>query len=202
MAEFNSWPIPQDNATMGYALHYISGWGAIEYGSWRSPVPGEQFTADSIDLQVLWNAQAKINDDTGSETEDPEVSLTFRGFSSANQLLSFPPAQYRYRINAGAWTPWDTFVVGQWPRNKGWMLVKLLLPGAGVYTVDVMMRDEDGNTVTRSASVTVVSPPVVEEVIHGDVFMVIPIRVVTSVARDGSGVQEPVRVVEGVRRVV
>lgn len=112
--------------------------------------------SDSITLQIDWTlVQLRINGGAPA-TFDLDVSCRFRGFSSASSLSNGIPSSYRIRETDGAWSGWATFTPDRTHRNRGWMTVPFAFAHASEHTVEVMLRDDDLNTITTTASIDVI----------------------------------------------
>jgi hypothetical protein len=112
--------------------------------------------SDSITLQIDWTlVELRINGGAPA-TFDLDVSCRFRGFSSASSLSNGIPSSYRIRETDGAWSGWATFTPDRTHRNRGWMTVPFAFAHASEHTVEVMLRDDDLNTITTTASIDVI----------------------------------------------
>jgi hypothetical protein len=114
--------------------------------------------SDSIMLQVVWTLLALLINGGAPATFSPDVSCRFRGFSSASSLRYKLPSSYRIRDASGTWSDWATYAPDDVRTAQGWMTVPFSFPHASTHTVEVMLRDDKGNTIVVSADIDVIGP--------------------------------------------
>jgi hypothetical protein len=113
--------------------------------------------SDDILLQIVWSSLTLFINGGAPTTFSLDVSCRFRGFSSASSLSNKVPSSYRIREANGAWSNWATYTPEDVRKAKGWMTVPFSFTHASVHTVEVMLRDDNGNTITVSASIDVIA---------------------------------------------
>ena len=131
------------------------------FSAWLQTVPDDwsgsvDRASDTILLEVDWTlVELRINGGAPT-TFEPTVSCRFRGFSSASTLTNKLPSSYRIREAGGAWSGWATFTPDPTHRNKGWMTVPFTFAHASAHTIEVMLRDDKGNTTSVSDNIEVI----------------------------------------------